>query len=49
MSIEVDSDESGQGLQDDNETIIRLLKAQIWLLEIIASVEHGEAIEAIED
>ena len=48
MSIDAE-DKSGEELVDDNKQIIALLKAQVYLLEIIASVDSGSTVEMFED
>ena len=47
MSFEADDNEHERTVESDNKQIIRLLKAQIFLLEIIAGVENGDAISVI--
>ena len=48
MSIDAE-DDTGITIEDQNKEIIALLKAQVFLLEIIASVEIGETIEMFEE
>ena len=49
MSFEPDNPDHENELESDNKQIIRLLKTQVFLLEIIAGIGNGDAIDLIED
>lgn len=49
MSVIVDDDQDERDLADMMLELIALNKAQVFLLEIIASVEIGETIEMFEE
>ena len=48
MSIEAE-DETGQEQVDNDEQIIKLLKAQVYLLEIIANKDIGTTLPIFEE
>ena len=49
MSVTLDDPEHEQEIESDNKQIIRLLKTQVFLLEIIAGIGNGDAADLIED